>query len=331
MFGNRDFILRLRASKRGRGQPAIQLWFSLGDATVFSRRQAHWETKTVLKKIEERLNCSEARESLAIYFDDVLGVEERTDLDRHLAACPLCRLYLSELQEARNLVRSVRREPIPVSLLSSIRDCIAIQLVPAGSGPTFRLIDDRRSWLSVWLMPSMAGSFASIIFGIFLVWAIVATAPNPGLFHNASNPNDLSQAAVLSARRLSGPDILDLSPAEYASNRLSVSRYSPSINPQGALVALTRSVVDKDVRDDELVVVADVFSNGLARVTQVVEPSADSRAIMRIRDALESDPAFAPFVPASLDRRSDTTRVILRIQNVSVPTGEPRPTRRPRV
>lgn len=285
----------------------------------------------MLKKIEDRLKCSEARESLAIYFDDVLSAEERADLERHLASCPLCRLHLSELQEARNFVRSVRREPMPVSLLSSIRDCIAIQLAAAGSGPNFRLIDDRRSWLSVWLMPSMAGSFASIIFGIFLIWAIVATAPKPDLFHNASNQIDLSPAAVLSARRLSGPDILDLSPAEYASNRLAVSRYSPSINPQGALVALTRSVVDGDVRDDELVVVADVFSNGLARVTQVVEPSADSRSIMRIRDALESDPAFAPFVPASLDRRSDTTRVILRIQNVNVPTGEQRPTRRPRV
>ncbi|MER3631692.1 MAG: hypothetical protein C4325_05605 [Blastocatellia bacterium] len=285
----------------------------------------------MLKTIEDKLKCSEAKKALTVYFDDVLSDVERSTLDCHLLACPLCRVYLSELQEARNLVRAVRREPIPAALLSSIRDALAVQLLPFGNGPNFRLIDDRRNWLSVWLMPSLAGSLASLGFGFLFIWAILAGAPNSDAFRNAANLERIGPASAISGRRLSGPDILDVSPAEYASNRLAVSRYSPSLNPQGALVAMTRSLFSGETRDDELVVVADVFSNGLARVTEVVEPSADSPSIMRIRNALESDPEFAPFVPASLDRRSDITRVVLRIQNVNVPTRVPRAKRRPRI
>ena len=49
-----------------------------------------------------------------------------------------------------------------------------------------------------------------------------------------------------------------LSPSSYARSRTDVSGESPSINPQGALVALTRSLVRGEMRDDEVVVVADV-------------------------------------------------------------------------
>jgi hypothetical protein len=39
--------------------------------------------------------------------------------------------------------------------------------------------------------------------------------------------------------------------------------------------------------------------------------------------ALESDPVYAPFVPASFDGRSENMRVILKIQNVNVKTSLP--------
>jgi hypothetical protein len=72
--------------------------------------------------------------------------------------------------------------------------------------------------------------------------------------------------------------------------------------------------------DDEVTVVADVFGNGLAQIAEVVEPSADRRAVEQLQKALESDPAYAPFVPANMDHRSGTIRVILKIQNVNVST-----------
>ena len=113
---------------------------------------------------------------------------------------------------------------------------------------------------------------------------------------------------------------VDISPGDYATSRMSVSGESPSINPQGALVALTKSLVRGEMHDDEVVVVADVFGDGLARIEEVVEPSRDRRMIEDLRKALQSDPAYAPFVPASMDKRSQNIRVVLKIQSVNVRT-----------
>jgi hypothetical protein len=78
--------------------------------------------------------------------------------------------------------------------------------------------------------------------------------------------------------------------------------------------------------DDEVVVVADVFSNGLAQIAEVVEPSRDRRAIEELEKALQSDPSLAPFVPADLDQRSTgTVRVIFKIQSVNVNTSSDAP------
>lgn len=112
------------------------------------------------------------------------------------------------------------------------------------------------------------------------------------------------------------------SPAAYADGRRGIAGESPSINPRGALVALTKSLVRGEMHDDEVVVVADVFSNGLAQIAEVVEPSRDRRAVSELQKALESDPSFAPFVSADVDQRSETPiRVVLKIQNVDVKTS----------
>jgi hypothetical protein len=81
------------------------------------------------------------------------------------------------------------------------------------------------------------------------------------------------------------------------------------------------------MEDEEVVIVADVFGNGLARITEVVEPPADDRAFRQLEKALESDPVYAPFVPASFDGRSENMRVILKIQNVNVKTSLTEPKR----
>jgi hypothetical protein len=118
-----------------------------------------------------------------------------------------------------------------------------------------------------------------------------------------------------------------LKPSDYARSRMAIAGESPSINPQGALVALTRSLVRGEMKDDEVVVVADVFGNGLAQIAEVIEPSHDRHAVAELQKALESDPAYAPFVSADMDRRSDAVRVVLKIQSVSVKTGLSKTTR----
>lgn len=275
------------------------------------------------------MRCSEVKSNLPVYSDDILTEAERMELDDHLDTCPLCRQALSEYQEIRNDLRSLWRPMLSEQRLDLIRSTVSLQLAPAGPSPVFYVIEDRRSWYKAWLMPSAVGAFASVIFGILLIWSILLTARDPNEFITqvAASPARSSSIMLTSDNAVIGPEILELSPSEYASTRLSIADESPSVNPRGALIALTKSLVRGEMRDDEVVVVAEVFGNGLAKIAEVVEPSNNDRAVRQLQQALESDPAYAPFVPASYDRRSETMRVVLKFQNVNVKTtySAPRP------
>lgn len=274
------------------------------------------------------MRCSDVKSDLPLYSDDILSVSERAGLDAHLDTCPLCRQALSEYQEVKNSVRSLARPAMPEEFLVSLRTAVAIGLQPVQT-PVFHLIEDRRNWLETWFMPSAVGTFASVVFGLFLLWGILFTARDPAEFVAVSAPNPRA-IMLASSNPMIGPESLDISAADYAITRLSIAGESPSINPQGALVALTKSLVRGEMRDEEVVVVADVFGNGLARIAEVVEPSDGSRTIEELERALESDPVYAPFVPASYDKRSDRMRVVLKIQNVNVHTNYIAPKRAPR-
>lgn len=270
---------------------------------------------------EVDMRCSDVKSDLPLYSDDILKEAERADLDAHLDRCPLCRQALSEYQEVKNGLRSLARPLLSDDRLQALRQSVLAELRPAVRTPVFYVIEDRRNWLDTWFMPSAVGTFASVSFGLFMLWGILSTARDPNEFIAISQPQE-SRVTLASSNPMVGPESLDILPADYAIQRLAIAGESPSVNPQGALVALTKSFVRGEMRDEEVVVVADVFGNGLARIAEVVEPSHDSRAVEDLQRALESDPVYAPFVPASFDNRSERMRVVLKIQNVSVETNE---------
>lgn len=262
------------------------------------------------------MKCESLQLNLPLYTDSELPGEERTVLDEHLANCPGCRERLSEFREIRSGLRLLERPAMPAGVSNSVRQAVA-----AASRRGDSIISpSARGWLNKWLVPSSVGAFASVLGGIMFLWLLTAGnigGPGFGLARrNASNP------AVLLANNdpKRNRDSIDLTPSEYAQTRLSIAGESPSVNPNGALIALTKSLVRGEMRDDEVVVVAEVFGNGLARISEVVEPSHDHRAVAELEQALKSDPAYAPFVPADFDKRSDSIRVILKIQSVDVKT-----------
>ena len=65
-----------------------------------------------------------------------------------------------------------------------------------------------------------------------------------------------------------------------------------------------------------MIVVADVYGNGSASLAEVVAPPRNRRAIDELQDALRQSSAF---VPASLDRRPQTMRVVFVLQKMNVP------------
>jgi hypothetical protein len=253
------------------------------------------------------MKCEDIQNLISVAGDDLLDDSEREMLDRHLSTCPLCR---QERDDIRNLTRELRmmgRPAIPTAALLSVRSAVAAST--AARVRSFWLAEDLRPW-TTWLMPSGVGTLASVVIGFAFLWTLFMIP----IEKPAAMPNTISDTRLAILRRSSDAS------RSYADKRKDVSNESPSINPEGTLVALTNSLVRGDMKDSEVVVVADVFGSGLAQIDEVVEPSHDRHAVDELERALRSDPAFAPFVPAAVDKRPDSVKVIFKIQNVRVNT-----------
>lgn len=272
------------------------------------------------------MKCENLQLNLSAYLDDNLNAGERATVDEHLARCPLCRQKLADFQSLRVALRGLARPELPNSVLASIRSRVAqANQIRQPSFAVFQ-VESLREWLRARLMPYAVGTAASLLFGVTLLWTLLSAAYVPERAVELARFEPPVRSSIL----LSNSDVhefaaendFDLSAADYAHARTLVSGDSPSLNPQGALVALTRSIVRGEMKDDEVVVVAEVFGDGLARIAEVVEPSSDVRAVGELEKALRNDPHYAaPFVPASFDGRSETVRVILKINRVDIQTN----------
>ena len=245
------------------------------------------------------------------------------DLKGHLDACPLCRQKSSEYREIHASLRQMRRPEISASLKNTLKDAVRSEL-RVEKQSWLHVSSGVREWLQMQVMPYSVGVAASLLIGMTFLTMMFS-----GMLASGNVPLAIAgkQQSIMIASNPSPYNDNDpamISPPDYAKSRLEFSSESPSINPQGALIALTKSLVRGGMKDDEVVVVADVFSNGLARIAEVVEPSRDQKAVGELEKALESDPAFSPFVPTTIENRPDSVRVVLKFQSVDVSTGEKR-------
>ena len=72
------------------------------------------------------------------------------------------------------------------------------------------------------------------------------------------------------------------------------------------------------MNDEEVVVVADVFGDGLANLREIVEAPSDDDAMRELERAFRTSPEEAPFLPAKISKGSDAVRVVLKIHRVEV-------------
>jgi hypothetical protein len=268
------------------------------------------------------MSCEETQQALSLYVDDELALPARAAVDEHLHRCPVCRAQLAETRSiARGLAQLARPLP-PVELASSISDALLIEAAARLRQPQLPFSVRLAMWLRPRLIPYTVGSFASII---LFVGMLAALRTSMMTFHDwelASRKSD--GVAIQIIHVTSGNDGYDLTkpiPADvFAATRAPYAIESPSLNPRGALAALTRSqrhVHEQD--DDDMVVVTDVFSNGNASLAGVVQPPRDRRMLEEFQAALRENAAF---VPASYDRRPETMRVVFVVQKVKVDEQE---------
>lgn len=263
------------------------------------------------------MRCSEIQSKLSLYADKTLDSVGSAIVDEHLSICPLCREQVNDLERIKADLRKIGRPVIPVNVANRVR--LAVRDEISAGGPTF-LPGATGDWIRMRMMPLGVGVAATLVIGLSFLNMMFLGAQTAGEVIASDRGRD---TRIMIASGSSG-DADPISATEFARTRVAVAGESPSINPQGALIALTRSLMNGKMGNDEVVVVANVFSNGLAQITEVVEPSQNGQAIDELEKALESNPENAPFVPAVLDNRSENVRVVLKFQTVDVNTNSVR-------
>ncbi|HEX8127996.1 MAG TPA: zf-HC2 domain-containing protein [Pyrinomonadaceae bacterium] len=246
------------------------------------------------------MTCEETQKSFSPYLDGRLAHGVCAGVDAHLEACPVCRL---EFARTRSLVRALanlERPAVPTGLAASINELLQIERAARRQQPTGSLPARALRWLEPRLMPYTVGAFASLILFIGVV--------------NALRPQFRVLRELTIAAREAADESLDR--ALFEGGGYDVTKPVPTINPNGALAALIQTPSrggDDDA--DDMVIYADVFSNGSASLAGVVQPPRNPRLLDDVQEAFRRTPAF---VPASLDRRPHTLRVVISVSKVSV-------------
>ena len=252
--------------------------------------------------------CEETRQSLSLYVDDCVSLPARVAIDEHIDRCPVCRDEVVELRALKRQLSLMTPPAPPADLAGTISSALAIEAAARLQQPTPSLGRRVARFIEPWVMPYSAGSFASVIM-FFLMFA--ALRP-----HFVA----LREAAASQRGYDYGYDIYQpITKENLAAERAPFTVVSPTLNPGGALAALTisyaRPHAEIDGDADDMIVVTDVFSNGAAALADVVQAPRDRRMLDEFESALRQNAAF---VPASLDRRPDTMRVVFAVQKVDV-------------
>ena len=254
--------------------------------------------------------CEETKQSLSLYVDDCVSLPARVAIDEHLDRCPVCRAEVAELRAITRGLGLLSRPTPPPDLAETISDALYIEAAARRQAPKPPLGYRIMRFIKPRLMPYTVGTFASFITFLSMFNAL---RPHFEALHDAA----LQQQGVLVVQtgggyygfgyNLNEP----VTSESLARERAPFGEQSPSLNPGGSLAALTRAYAQPSdsiyAANDDMLVVADVFSNGVASLSDVVQPPRDKRMLEEFQSALRQSPAF---VPASLDRRPDTMRVV---------------------
>jgi hypothetical protein len=236
-------------------------------------------------------------------------------IDEHLDRCPVCRAEVAELRSLTRGLGLLSRPTPPTDLAVSISNRLYIEAAARRQAPRPSMATSVARFLKPRLMPYTVGTFASVI-----MFFLMFTALRPHFV--ALREAAIQRHAVLmlgtsdvqdgELRRLGLYDLnRPISPESLAAERAPYGAQSPSLDPAGALAKMTRAYAQPGdnyyAPDDDMLVVADVFTNGAASLADVVHPPRDRRMLDDFESALRQNAAF---VKASLDGRPDTMRVV---------------------
>jgi anti-sigma factor RsiW len=257
--------------------------------------------------------CEETRQSLSLYIDDCVSLPARVAIDEHVDRCPVCRSEVAELRLLRRRLSLLTPPAPPADLAVTISNALAIEAAARRQESSPSLVQRMFSFIEPWVMPYSAGSFASVI--LFLLM-FTALRPHFIALREAGAP----QRSAITMQAIDDYDLYQpITRETLSAERAPFAMTSPTLDPKGSLASLTISYArpnpNSDDEPDDMIVVTDVFINGAAALVDVVQPPRDRRMLDEFQSALRQDAAF---VPARMDRRPDTMRVVFAVQKVDV-------------
>ncbi len=240
--------------------------------------------------------------------------------------CARCRSQFDAQAAVIRGLASMSPQAVPAGLLNELRTAGRAAAAEANGRHMFAYDLSSGGTFRSWLLPTSVATAATLLIGLALLSSILSGYENIGSFDVAmeSGTNSSTRVFVPGTSPIERSYQLDSAFREFVLSRSAIAKESPTINPKGTLVSLAGTPSAVAGPNSEITVVADVFSNGIARVSEVLNSSGDAQAVEKLQKALSSDPQFAPFVPSDMDNRSDTMRVVLTIQNVEVNIEQPR-------
>ncbi len=269
------------------------------------------------------MNCDAIEHLLSLYVDDGLTSDERAVCYEHLEVCPVCRARVGELRNVRSGLAMLLKPVPPPDLVPAINAALVTKAAEVRAHRNATTVDLINDWALRWLQPRpMRYAFSSLASIVIFTAVFAALRPHMIALREATVAFEQVQITTVPEDdpRLAEYDITKpISPESYAALRIPFNTESPSLNPAGALAMLSWEPRESNYRggnrQDDMMIVADVFTNGAASLANVVQAPRDRRMLQDVANALHQDAAF---VPASLDRRPETMRVIFSVQRVDV-------------
>lgn len=269
------------------------------------------------------MTCEELQNAISAYVDDELTANTRAACDEHLVSCPVCRVELAETKTMARRLASLSRPAPPTDLTRQISDRLSTERAVLNQNPsrvparslTFASV---MRWFAPRAMPASVGMVASVLLFVSVIGALVPTMRTLHVLERASLIEFGTTATddALASSAAGGYDVTQpITTADYVASRSPYTSISPSIDPHGALATSAARLSATTSGDDDMLVVADVFSDGQASLAEVVNAPRDSRMLDDLQAALRSTPAF---VPSRLDNRPPTMRVVFMVQRLDV-------------
>ncbi len=249
------------------------------------------------------MTCTETQQNFSAYLDGQLSAGVRGVIGAHLAQCPLCRAHLAEMRAIVRGLGQLERPQPSAHLAAAISDALMIERAARRQQPQLTFWQLVNIWMRPRIMPYTIGALTSILLFMAVTSAL---RPHVGLLREMARAQQLDYEDV------------QIVVVPVPGQPTDMQGLMPSLNPNGALAKLVRTPSAGPADDDDMAIVADVFSNGNASLADVVQTPRNRHMLAEVEAALRQTP---PFVPAARDQRPQTMRVVLSISKVNVPEG----------